>query len=308
MLLASAPWRSRADGGCVSSSKQALAVRRGGDRGRGGLRGQPLLTPRPKSCEGSSELRDLSVLLGGAPEDTSGVAVVLDCEPHARPPSSEDSRGSGRGRGAGFLFSFPPGMGERLSLFVRGALQHGKELYLESQRGRARPRRGGWRRGRHSSRSTRPHTRRRTARWSSNRKGGPTASALPWGASDHHRSQGLLPHAAVHRAHGGAARPRGRPLAGLFRRWAVRGDPQPGGAFRPHGACGAAGRAVGPADLGGARPLRGNRGAGGVPERRLPVRRIVLGFPADVLLEEVLEANLTGALGGPDMGARFPED
>jgi hypothetical protein len=85
--------------------------------------------PDGRTLRGSLELKDLSVLLGGAAEARPGTAVVLDVSPTlalrvSRVLEVVDVAGDR-------LFGIPPSLREALTGVSRGALLHGERLFLE---------------------------------------------------------------------------------------------------------------------------------------------------------------------------------
>jgi hypothetical protein len=85
--------------------------------------------PDGRTLRGVLELRDLSVLLGGPPQPAQGRAVVLDVSPTLALKVGEVRGVVDVARDP--LFGIPPLLSEALSLFVRGALLHEGELFLE---------------------------------------------------------------------------------------------------------------------------------------------------------------------------------
>ncbi len=88
-------------------------------------------TPDPDghSIRGFLELKDLSSLLGGAAEGRPGMAVVLDVSPTLAVRVKQIVEVADVARDPFFLL--PPGLGEALAVWVRGAILHAGRLYLE---------------------------------------------------------------------------------------------------------------------------------------------------------------------------------
>lgn len=85
--------------------------------------------PGATTLRGGVEVRDLSVLLGGAPEQVPGMVVVFDVSPTlaVRVRSVVEVTDVS----ASPSFSLPAALGEPLLATTRGALLHKERLYLE---------------------------------------------------------------------------------------------------------------------------------------------------------------------------------
>ncbi|XXF80739.1 chemotaxis protein CheW [Myxococcaceae bacterium GXIMD 01537] len=81
------------------------------------------------SLRGMWEVKDLSVLLGGPPEQGPGMVVVLDVSPTLAVRVRSVAEVADVARAPFFLL--PPGLGDALALLSRGALLHKDRLYLE---------------------------------------------------------------------------------------------------------------------------------------------------------------------------------
>lgn len=94
------------------------------------------------SLRGMLEVKDLSVLLGGSPENEPGLVVVLDVSPTLAVRVRSVVEVADVARSPFFLL--PAGLGEALAPLSRGAILHKERLYLEliadslAQRGVAR--------------------------------------------------------------------------------------------------------------------------------------------------------------------------
>ncbi len=85
--------------------------------------------PDGQSIRGFLELKDLSSLLGAEAEERPGMAVVLDVSPTLALRVRQIVEVADVARDPFFLL--PPGLGEALAVWVRGAILHGGRLYLE---------------------------------------------------------------------------------------------------------------------------------------------------------------------------------
>jgi hypothetical protein len=74
-------------------------------------------------------LQDLSTLLGGPPEAGPGMALVLDVSPTLAVRIKSVLEVADVAKAETFLL--PPGLGESLAVWARGALLHAGKLYLE---------------------------------------------------------------------------------------------------------------------------------------------------------------------------------
>ena len=81
------------------------------------------------SLRGMWEVKDLSVLLGGPPEQVPGMVVVLDVSPTLAVRVRSVVEVADVARAPFFLL--PPGLGDALALISRGAVLHKDRLYLE---------------------------------------------------------------------------------------------------------------------------------------------------------------------------------
>ena len=82
-----------------------------------------------QTIRGVTELQDLSQLLGGAPEVRPGTGVVLDVSPTLAVRVKQIVEVADVAREP--FFGLPPGLGQALSHWVRGAILRGGRLYLE---------------------------------------------------------------------------------------------------------------------------------------------------------------------------------
>lgn len=82
-----------------------------------------------QSIRGVTELQDLSLLLGGPPEQRPGTGVVLDVSPTLAVRVKQILEVADVAREP--FFGLPPGLGQALALRVRGAILRGGKLYLE---------------------------------------------------------------------------------------------------------------------------------------------------------------------------------
>lgn len=81
------------------------------------------------TLRGMWEVKDLSVLLGGAPEQVPGMVVVLDVSPTLAVRVRSVVEVADVAQAPFFLL--PPGLGDGLAQLSRGALLHHERLYLE---------------------------------------------------------------------------------------------------------------------------------------------------------------------------------
>jgi chemotaxis signal transduction protein len=81
------------------------------------------------SLRGMWEVKDLSLLLGGPPEQGPGMVVVLDVSPTLAVRVRSVVEVADVARAPFFLL--PPGLGDALTLLSRGAVLHKERLYLE---------------------------------------------------------------------------------------------------------------------------------------------------------------------------------
>jgi chemotaxis signal transduction protein len=85
--------------------------------------------PNGASLRGMWEVKDLSVLLGGPPEQGPGMVVVLDVSPTLAVRVRSVVEVADVARAPFFLL--PQGLGDALTLLSRGAVLHKERLYLE---------------------------------------------------------------------------------------------------------------------------------------------------------------------------------
>jgi chemotaxis signal transduction protein len=81
------------------------------------------------SLRGVLEVKDLSALLGGPPEGTAGMVVVLDVSPTLAVRVRSVVKVADVARDPFFLL--PPGLADSLAPLSRGAVLHQERLYLE---------------------------------------------------------------------------------------------------------------------------------------------------------------------------------
>jgi hypothetical protein len=85
--------------------------------------------PSGRSIRGTLELKDLSVMFGGPPEERPGLGLVLDVSPTFAARIRRVVEVADVSRAP--FFHLPPALGELMAIVVRGAVLFGERLYLE---------------------------------------------------------------------------------------------------------------------------------------------------------------------------------